>query len=109
MGGITFGLGMALLEQLPHDALTGQPIGEYFLPTHADRPQFDIGFIDAPEYGLDPIGVRGIGEIGVCGAPAAIANAIFHATGKRLRDLPIRLEHLMTPYQPPNAVNFVGG
>jgi xanthine dehydrogenase YagR molybdenum-binding subunit len=103
MGAITFGLGMALLEQLPRDARTGKPIGEYYLPTHADRPQFDIGFIDTPDYGLDPIGVRGIGEIGIAGAPAAIANAIFHATGKRVRDLPIRLEHLMTPYQPPAA------
>src|SRR6187402_2220010 len=94
MGGITFGLGMALLEQVPYDAKTAQLIGEYYLPTHADRPEFDIHFIDAPDYALDPIGVRGIGEIGTCGVPAAIANAIFHATGKRLRDLPITLEQL---------------
>ncbi len=99
MGGITFGLGMALLEQIPYDEATALPIGEYYLPTHADRPEFDISFIDDPDYGLDPIGVRGIGEIGTCGVPAAIANAIHHATGKRLRDLPITLEHLMTPYQ----------
>ena len=103
MGGITFGLGMALLEQVPHDARTAQLIGEYYLPTHADRPEFDISFIEAPDYGLDPIGVRGIGEIGTCGVPAAIANAIFHATGKRLRDLPITLENLMRPYQPPTV------
>ena len=70
-------------------------IGEYYLPTHADRPEFDISFVDVPDYGLDPIGVRGIGEIGTCGVPAAIGNAIFHATGKRLRDLPITLEDLM--------------
>jgi xanthine dehydrogenase YagR molybdenum-binding subunit len=99
MGGITFGLGMALLEQVPYDERTGQLIGEYYLPTHADRPDFDISFLDTPDYGLDPIGVRGIGEIGTCGVPAAIANAIFHATGKRLRDLPITLEDLMAPYQ----------
>ncbi len=98
MGGITFGLGMALLEQVPYDSHTAQLIGEYYLPTHADRPEFDISFIDVPDYGLDPIGVRGIGEIGTCGVPAAIANAIFHATGKRLRDLPITLESLMTPF-----------
>ncbi|MHC9293051.1 xanthine dehydrogenase family protein molybdopterin-binding subunit [Mycobacterium sp. LTG2003] len=95
MGGITFGLGMALLEQVPYDARTTQLIGEYYVPTHADIPEFDISFVDAPDYGLDPIGVRGIGEIGSCGVPAAIANAIFHATGKRLRDLPITLEMLM--------------
>ncbi|MEU0497791.1 xanthine dehydrogenase family protein molybdopterin-binding subunit [Mycobacterium sp. NPDC006124] len=98
MGGITFGLGMALLEQVPYDAHTAQLIGEYYLPTHADRPEFDIGFVDVPDYGLDPVGVRGIGEIGACGVPAAITNAIFHATGTRLRDLPITLEQLMTPF-----------
>ncbi len=98
MGGITFGLGMALLEQVPYDARTGQLIGEYYLPTHADRPEFDISFIDVPDYGLDPVGVRGIGEIGICGVPAAIANAVYHATGKRLRDLPITLESLLEPF-----------
>ncbi|WP_197379217.1 xanthine dehydrogenase family protein molybdopterin-binding subunit [Mycolicibacterium mengxianglii] len=101
MGGITFGLGMALLEQVPYDPDTAQLIGEYYLPTHADRPEFDITFIDTPDYALDPVGVRGIGEIGTCGVPAAIANAIFHATGKRLRDLPITLENLVAPYQSP--------
>lgn len=95
MGGIIFGLGMALLEQAPYDGRTAQLIGEYYVPTHADIPEFDIAFIDAADYGLDPIGARGIGEIGSCGVPAAIANAIFHATGKRLRDLPITLEMLM--------------
>ena len=98
MGGIIFGVGMALLEQVPYDATTAQLLGEYYLPTHADRPEFDISFVDTPDYALDPIGARGIGEIGLCGAPAAIANAIFHATGRQLRDLPITLEHLMTPY-----------
>jgi xanthine dehydrogenase YagR molybdenum-binding subunit len=99
MGGITFGVGMALLEQVPYDEHTAQLIGEYYLPTHADRPEFDISFIDVPDYALDPIGVRGIGEIGACGVPAAIGNAIFHATGKRLRDLPITLENLMAPFE----------
>ena len=103
MGGITFGLGMALLEQVPYDSRTAQLIGEYYLPTHADRPDFDISFVDTPDYALDPIGVRGIGEIGTCGVPAAIANAIFHATGRRLRHLPITLEQLMKPYQCPSG------
>lgn len=98
MGGITFGVGMALLEQVPYDEHTAQLIGEYYLPTHADRPDFDIGFVEVPDYALNPIGVRGIGEIGTCGVPAAISNAIFHATGKRLRDLPITLENLMAPF-----------
>ena len=99
MGGITFGLGMALLEQVPYDERTAQLIGEYYLPTHADRPDFDISFVEVADFGLDPFGARGIGEIGTCGVPAAIANAIFHATGKRLRDLPITLESLMTPFE----------
>ena len=103
MGGITFGLGMALLERVPYDSRTAQLIGEYYLPTHADRPDFDISFLDTPDYALDPIGVRGIGEIGTCGVPAAIANAIFHATGKRLRSLPITLEQLMKPYASPST------
>lgn len=103
MGGITFGLGMALLEQVPYDQHTAQLIGEYYLPTQADRPEFDISFLDVPDYALDPIGVRGIGEIGTCGVPAAISNAIFHATGKRLRDLPITLENLMAPFEQEGA------
>ncbi len=103
MGGITFGLGMALLEHLPVDPLTAQPIGEYYLPTHADRPDFDITFVDRPDPSLDPIGVRGIGEIGACGVPAAIANAIHHATGKRLRNLPVTLETLLKPLEPARA------
>ncbi|BBZ26768.1 acylaldehyde oxidase [Mycolicibacterium madagascariense] len=98
MGGITFGLGMALLEQVPYDAHTAQLIGEYYVPTHADRPDFDISFVDGADYALDPLGVRGIGEIGTCGVPAAIANAIHHATGRRLRDVPITVENLMTPF-----------
>ena len=95
MGGIIFGLGMALLEQVPFDENSGVPLGEYYVPTHADTPHFDISFVDTPDYGLDPVGVRGIGEIGTCGVPAAIANAIYHATGKRIHDLPITVESLL--------------
>ena len=99
MGGITFGVGMALLEQVPHDPRTGKLIGEYYVPTHADVPDFDITFVDRPDPSLDPMGVRGIGEIGACGVPAAIANAIHHATGKRLRELPITLESLLEEHK----------
>lgn len=98
IGGITFGLGMALMEQVPYDPGTGRPLGEYYLPTHADVPTFDITFIEGADYHLDAFGARGIGEIGICGVPAAIANAIFHATGRRLRDLPITIEHLLVPF-----------
>ena len=98
MGGITFGARHGAAGAGALRRRTAQMIGEYYLPTHADRPDFDISFVDSADYGLDPIGVRGIGEIGACGVAAAVANAIFHATGKRLRDLPISLEDLMTPY-----------
>lgn len=99
MGGITFGVGMALLEQVSHDVNTGQMLGEYSVPTHADRPDFDIEFIEVPDYDLTVLGVRGLGEIGICGVPAAIANAVHHATGKRLRSLPITVENLMRPFE----------
>ena len=65
------------------------------LASHADRPEFDVSFVESTDFGLDPIGVRGIGEIGTCGVPAAIANAVFHATGKRVRDLPITPDKLL--------------
>lgn len=98
IGGITFGLGMALLERVPYDPVTGHGLGEYYLPTHADVPVFDISFIDSADCHLDKFGARGIGEIGICGVPAAIANAVFHATGRRLRDLPITIENLLPPF-----------
>ncbi len=99
MGGITFGVGMALLEHVQRDAETGHLIGDYHVPTHVDRPDFDIEFIEVPDDVLTEFGARGIGEIGICGVPAAIANAIHHATGKRLRNLPIAIEDLMLPYE----------
>lgn len=100
MGGITFGIGMALLEQISEDRASLRRGGEYYLPTHADRPDFDIEFIEKPvDYFPGPT-LRGIGEIGIAGAPAAIANAIHHATGKRLRKLPITVEDLMMPVGP---------
>lgn len=98
IGGITFGLGMALMEQVPYDPGTGHALGEYYLPTHADVPAFDISFIDGADRHLTVFGARGIGEIGICGVPAAIANAVYHATGRRSRDLPITVENLLSPF-----------
>jgi xanthine dehydrogenase YagR molybdenum-binding subunit len=98
IGGITFGLGMALMEQVPYDPGTGHALGEYYLPTHADVPVFDISFVDGTDRHLTAFGARGIGEIGICGVPAAIANAVHHATGRRLRDLPITVENLLSPF-----------
>ena len=99
MGGIVFGIGMALLEETQYDARTGwianRNIAEYLVPTNADVPAIDVEFLNHPDLQFNPLGARGIGEIGITGSPAAIANAVFHATGKRIRQLPIRPEHLL--------------
>src|SRR6202000_2136385 len=93
MGGMIFGLGMALMENTQYDPNNGRVVtrdlANYLLPVHADMPEFEVQFIDKPDPYISPIGARGIGEIGVTGMAAAIANAIYNATGKRVRDLPI--------------------
>jgi xanthine dehydrogenase YagR molybdenum-binding subunit len=102
IGGVTFGLGMTLLEETLYDPRTALPLnaslGEYHVATHSDIPEFEISFVEYPDYYLDPLGARGLGEIGICGVAGAIANAIYHATGKRLRRLPITVEQLMNDF-----------
>jgi xanthine dehydrogenase YagR molybdenum-binding subunit len=97
-GGVVMGLGMALMEETVFDPQTGRIItrdlANYHVPVHADMPEIEVEFIDAPDPFISPLGSRGIGEIGITGAPAAIANAVFHATGIRVRDLPIVPEKL---------------
>ena len=99
MGGMIFGIGMTLMEGSVYDPVRGRVVtrdlANYLVPVHADMPVFDIRFIDRPDTLISPIGARGIGEIGITGTAAAVANAIHHATGKRVRDLPINLEKLM--------------
>ncbi len=97
-GGIVMGIGMALTEETLVDERTGRimnpSLAEYHVPVHLDVPHIDILFNDIP----DPhtaLGVHGIGEIGITGCAAAIANAVFHATGKRVRSLPITLDKLL--------------
>ena len=102
LGGIVFGIGMTLMEETCYDGVTGRPVnanlGEYHLATQADvPPSIDITLLNYPDLELNPLGVRGIGELGIVGAPAAIANAIFHATGRRHRQLPIHPEDLLCP------------
>src|SRR5438309_11854296 len=71
-------------------------LAEYHVAVHADTPpEFDIDFINEPDPHMPDLGARGIGEIGIVGVPAAVANAIFHATGKRVRDLPITPDKLL--------------
>ncbi|MCW3052813.1 MAG: aldehyde oxidase and xanthine dehydrogenase, molybdopterin binding, partial [Chthonomonadales bacterium] len=99
MGGITWGISMALMENTLMDPRTGRimnaDLAEYHVPVHADIPALDVTFVDEVDPYVNPIGVKGIGEIGIVGAPAAIANAVYHATGKRIRDLPITLDKLL--------------
>ena len=97
-GGIVMGIGMALTEESMFDERHGRVINaslaEYHLPVNADVPEIDVLFVDIPDPHT-PVGAHGIGEIGITGAAAAIANAVFHATGKRVRRLPITLDKVL--------------
>ncbi len=99
LGGIIFGLGMTLREQTIYDGRTGLPVNpnlaEYLLPVNADIPNIDVSFVDVPDTRFNSTGARGIGELGLTGVPAAIANAVYHATGKRFYELPITPDKVM--------------
>ena len=99
IGGIVFGIGAALLEELNYDREHGQPVNAdlagYLVPVHADVPEVDVSWIDEPDFNFNSVGCRGIGEIGITGVAAAIANAVYHATGIRVRDLPITPDKLI--------------
>jgi xanthine dehydrogenase YagR molybdenum-binding subunit len=99
IGGIVFGIGMGLLEATKVDPNNGwianRNLAEYLVPTNADVPHIDVEFLNIPDTTFNSLGVRGIGEIGIAGVPAAIANAIFNATGTRVRNLPITPESLL--------------
>lgn len=98
-GAIVMGIGMALFEATEYDERNGMPgnnnYAEYAVPVHADQPQIDVLLLDHPDLAFNEFGARGIGEIGITGFAAAVANAVYHATGKRVRDLPIVKEKLM--------------
>ena len=100
LGGIVFGIGMALLEQTARDPKTGRVVtknlADYLVPVNADVPEIEILFPGVPDLNFTQMGARGIGEIGITGISAAIANAVYHATGKRIRDLPITTEKLLS-------------
>jgi xanthine dehydrogenase YagR molybdenum-binding subunit len=99
MGGIVWGVGMALLEHTVYDERNGRPVtdnlADYLVPVCADIPRIDVETINKPDPYLNPQGTRGVGEIGITGVAAAIANAVFNATGKRIRDLPITPEKVL--------------
>ena len=98
MGGIVWGIGMALHEETLVDHKFGRVmnanIAEYHVPVNADVHDIKVIFVDEPDDIINPLGIKGLGEIGIVGVAAAIANAICHATGKRIRDLPITLDKL---------------
>ena len=97
-GGIIMGLGLALMEATQVDERNGRimnpSLAEYHLPVHMDVPEIDVAWNDIPDP-HSPMGAHGIGELGITGTGAAVANAIFNATGKRIRDLPITLDKLI--------------
>ena len=99
IGGVVMGIGMALTEETAYDGKTGLPttrnLADYHVPTHADIPHIEVEFVGEPDFAFNPVGARGMGEIGITGIAAAVANAVFHATGKRVRDLPITPDKLL--------------
>jgi xanthine dehydrogenase YagR molybdenum-binding subunit len=99
MGGIIMGIGMALMEETVVDPNLGRVmnanLGEYHVPVNADIPDIDIEMVEEIDNNVNPIGTKGIGEIGITGVAAAVANAVYHATGKRIRNLPITPDKVM--------------
>lgn len=99
IGGVVGGIGMALMEESVMDHRYGRYVthdfATYHVPTHADIPPVEVYFIDEHDPYVNPIGAKGLGEIAIVGVAAAVANAVFHATGKRIRELPITPDKLI--------------
>jgi xanthine dehydrogenase YagR molybdenum-binding subunit len=100
MGSVVGGIGMALHEETLFDHRFGRimnaNIAEYHMPVNADVHDIKVIFVDEPDELINPMGIKGLGEIGLVGVAAAIANAVYHATGKRVRDLPITLDKILS-------------
>jgi xanthine dehydrogenase YagR molybdenum-binding subunit len=98
-GGVVMGVGMGLFEETIHDPRTGQPINgsmaDYLMATCADAPEIDVTFLNYPDPAMGEYGARGVGEIGLAGVAPAITAAVYHATGVRVRELPVRIENLL--------------
>jgi len=98
-GAAVMGIGMGMLEETIHDQRTGLPINgsfaDYLVATCADAPEIDVTFLDYPDPAMGEYGARGVGEIGLAGVAAAITEAVYHATGVRVRELPVKIEHLL--------------
>ena len=99
IGGVVMGIGMALLEHTTYDPQNGAPINsnlaDYLVAVNADVPPIEVHFLDFPDKEINELGARGIGEIGLAGVAAAITAAVHHATGVRVRELPVKIENLL--------------
>jgi len=99
-GSVVMGVGMALLEETHYDPQNGAPINsnlaDYVMAVNADVPLMDVHFLDYPDKEINELGARGIGEIGLAGMAAAITDAVYHATGVRVREIPVKIEDLLT-------------
>ena len=100
-GAIVMGVGMALFEATEYDQRNGRPtnnnLADYLMSTNPDTPEIDVSFLDYPDLAISSFGARGVGEIGLAGVAPAIAAAVYHATGVRKRELPVRIEDLLPP------------
>jgi xanthine dehydrogenase YagR molybdenum-binding subunit len=98
-GAVVMGIGMALFEETIYDPQNGAPINsnlaDYMVTVNADAPPMDVFFLDYPDKEINELGARGIGEIGLAGIAAAITDAVHHATGVRVRELPVKIENLL--------------
>jgi xanthine dehydrogenase YagR molybdenum-binding subunit len=101
LGGVVMGIGMALHEETYTDHKLGRfmnhSLAEYHIPVNADIENIEVIFVNEPDPEVTPLGVKGLGEIGIVGTAAAVANAIFHATGTRVRSLPVTVDKLLAP------------
>ena len=99
-GAVVMGIGMALLEHTHYDPQNGAPINsnlaDYMMAVNADVPKLEVHFVDFPDKELNELGARGVGEIGLAGVAAAITAAVYHATGVRVRELPVKIEDLLS-------------
>jgi xanthine dehydrogenase YagR molybdenum-binding subunit len=99
IGGMVGGIGMALMERTVLDPRDGRPVNahmaDYLVPVNLDIGSLETHFLDERDDAVNPLGVKGIGELCIIGVAPAIANAVYHATGKRIRELPIRIESLL--------------
>lgn len=99
LGGVTWGIGMALEEQGMVDDRSGRimnsNLAEYHVAIHADVQDIDVVFVEENDSIVNPLGAKGLGEIGIVGVASAIANAVYNATGKRVRELPITLDKVI--------------